>query len=135
MCEGGQLPASQMPGQKQHPFFSGECVLIVLQPVVLNDLANVFSGVAREKAEFRKLATQRNVLPAENASAIAQRHFRECQFEIAHADAAKASMKEINNQAESDALCPRQRTGKKANELHPKPKGPIFETLTHCARV
>src|SRR2546421_12346612 len=113
-----------MPSQKQHAFFAGKRVGVIFQPVILDNIADILSRVTREETEFCKLAAQRNVLSTENTAPIRYGHARKSQCKVLHADAAKASVKEINNQAESDSLCSRQWPGKNTYEFHPNPKCP-----------
>ena len=55
--------------------------------------------------------------------------------EYAQADAAQASVNQVDEEAESDTLCAGEGARKQADSLHPQPDDPVFETFTHCAGV
>ena len=88
MGECGEFPCAQMCGEKENSLALRECSLEVLETFIDDNPADVVTRVSREEADFGELASERNIGAAKNASAFALFHFRECEGEIPHANAA-----------------------------------------------
>ena len=135
MGEGGEFPGAEVSSQKQNAFAAGVGALEVLEPVVDYDAGDVFARVAGEKADFGELASERNENTAQDAASLAATHLGEREGEVAHADSAQASVKQVHHQPEGDSFGPRQGTGEQADGLNPQPDDCVFETMAHCAGV
>jgi len=92
VSEGGELPGSQVSGEKQNAFASSVRALEVFKSVVDDDAGDIFSCVTREEADFGELASEGDEFAAKKAAALALRHFREGERQVAQADATQPSV-------------------------------------------
>src|SRR5208337_5106685 len=135
MKEGGEFPGSEVAGEKQNALAASVRALEIFKALIGNDAGRVFAGVAREEADFGELASEGDEFAAQQAAALGRRHFREGESQVAEADAAQASVDEVDDEAESDSLCARQGSGEQAQELYPGPEEGVFEAFAHGGAV
>src|SRR5438552_6265041 len=103
MRESGKLPASDVPRQEQHAFATLRRAVEVLVAVVSNGAAYVLTRIFREQADFGKLASERGENAAHNLPAFAGRFLRERERQVAHADATKLPVHEVDQLSQADA--------------------------------
>jgi hypothetical protein len=96
VSEGREFPGSEVSGEKQNAFAASVGALEIFKAVIDNDAGDIFAGVAREEADFRKLASEGDELAANHAAALALRHFREGESEVTQADATQASVNRVD---------------------------------------
>src|SRR6266403_1575404 len=102
VSEGGKLPRSEVSGEKEDAFAASVGAVEVFKFVIDDDAGDVLTGVTREEADFGELASERNEFAAKQAAALALRHFREGESQVAQADASQASMNRVDGSAECD---------------------------------
>jgi hypothetical protein len=96
MSEGGEFPGSEVSSEKKNAFAASVRALEVFEAVVDYDAGDIFAGVAREEADFGELASEGDEFAAKQAAALAGRHFREGESQIAQADVTQASVKRVD---------------------------------------
>ncbi len=96
MSECGEFPGSEVGGEKQNAFAASVRALEVLKAIIDNDARDIFTGVAGEEADFGELASKRNEFTANQAAALARRHFGEGESQVAQADATQASVRNVD---------------------------------------
>jgi hypothetical protein len=101
--EGGEFPCSEVSGEKEDAFAASVGALEVFEAVIDNDSRDIFAGVAGEETDLGELASERNKLAAQQVAALAFRHFREGQRQVAQADIAQASVNGVDGQAQRDS--------------------------------
>src|SRR5208337_2907502 len=94
--EGGKLPSAEVSGKKQNAFAPCVGALEVFKAVVDDYARDIFAGVAGEEADLGKLASEGDEFAANQAAALARRHFGKSESQIAQADPAQASVNRIN---------------------------------------
>src|SRR5580692_4130304 len=95
VSESGKLPCSEMPGEKDDAFTASIGALEVFKSVIDDNARDIFARVAREEADLRQLASERNKLSAQQTAALSDRHFRERKSKIAQANVAQAPINRI----------------------------------------
>jgi hypothetical protein len=96
VSKGGEFPGSEVSGEKEDAFAASVGALEVFKAVIDDYAGDVFAGVAREEADFGELASERNEFAAKQAAALALRHFREGESQVAQADAAQPSVNSVD---------------------------------------
>jgi hypothetical protein len=121
VSEGGKFPGSEVSGEKQNAFATSVSALEVLKSVIDDDTRDIFAGVAGKKADFGKLASEGDEFAANQAAALARRHFGKGETQIAEADATKAPVNRIDSEPECNSNGTRHGTGEQAQDLDPGP--------------
>jgi hypothetical protein len=106
-------------------------LLIILESVVNDHLIDSLASVAREEANFGKLAAEGGELAFEDAAAFADGHLGKRESEVAHADGAEASVKVVDGVGNGDAYGAGQRPREQADGFDCEPSRREFQTLTH----
>ena len=70
--------------------------LEIFKAVIDDNAGNIFTRVTGEEANLGELASERNELAPKQAAALAERHFREGESEVAQPDATQASVKLVD---------------------------------------
>src|SRR4029077_11193340 len=96
MSERGELPGAEGSGEKKNASAAGVGALEIFKAVIDDYAGDIFSGVAREEADFGELASEGNEFAAKQAAAFARRHFREGESQVPQADATQASVNRID---------------------------------------
>jgi hypothetical protein len=85
-----------MASEKENSFATSVGALEVFKAVVDDYARDIFAGVAGKEADFGELASEGDELSANQAAALAWRHFREGESQVALADTTQASMNRVD---------------------------------------
>src|SRR5208337_2760550 len=96
VSESGKLPGSEVAGEKQDAFAASVGALEIFKAVIDDDAGDIFAGVAREEADLGELASEGDEFAANQAAALAGRHFWEGKSQVAQANAAQASVNGVD---------------------------------------
>jgi hypothetical protein len=96
VSESGEFPGTEVGGEKQNAFAASVSALEIFKAVIDDDARNIFAGVAGEQADFGELASEGNEFAANQAAALARRHFREGESQIAHGNATQAPVNSVD---------------------------------------
>jgi hypothetical protein len=83
-------------GEKKNAFAASVGALEVFKCIIDDDAGDIFASVAREEADFGELASEGDEFAAEETAALARRHFREGESQVAQADATQASVNRVD---------------------------------------
>src|SRR5258707_1312089 len=120
-----------MPGQQKDTFTALTGGLKVFKAVMNGNILYVFFRILGKQAKLGKLAAHAGEYSAKNPLALAAVLLRECQLEIAQADAAQFRMREINQLSQRYTYRTGERTRKKSYPAHQGPERQKFQFVAH----
>src|SRR5580693_7329831 len=97
MRERRELPSPKMRRQKQYALAPRASLKIVVEPVIHDNLVDVFEGVTRELAQLGELSAQGSKYTAHDALPFGLVFSRKSQFKIAQTHAPQAPVAHIDH--------------------------------------
>jgi hypothetical protein len=120
-----------MAGEKKNAFPAIRGILEILEPIVDDDVADVFGGISGKEANLSQLPAKRGEHAPQNLSFLGSALVGKGHVEITHPDTPQLSVKQVNQPAERDS----DGTGKGAREdpdgLYDAPGEGVLKSETH----
>ncbi len=94
--EGGELPASKVSGEEQHPLAASGSAFVVFEAVVDHHAAYVLQGVAGKLADFGQLSAEGSKFAAQDSGVFVTLFFWQSHGQVAHADMPQTYMQQVD---------------------------------------
>src|SRR3984885_15092316 len=117
MRERRELPSPKVSRQKQHALAARASLKIVVEPVIHDNLVDIFEGVTRELAQLGELSAQRSKDTAHDALSFGLVFFRKRQFKIAQTHTPQPPVAHIDHLTQPDRKRSRHRTWQRAQNF------------------
>ena len=135
MHKRGKLPAAKMRGEKQNSLASRISLLIILQPVIHNNLVNIFQRVFRKVADLRELSPQRSKFPAQNPRPLRLSFFRKRHGQIAHPHMPQSHVQKINAPSQRNTDGPGHGPWQNTKDFDERPGCRVLKSLPHSGEA